>query len=502
VLHQIRSDGYNAVAIDLFWGYHAPRPGAYDFSGIRDLDKLFDDAAREHLYVAVDSGPYSENGADAGGIPDFLLAHTAADATLDDRYRRESRQWLKRIDPIIARHQFTDGRGTIVLDEVDPGALGTVAGFQRDARRDGVSVPFGTVSAQRAYDGFPWGWTTAPAHYQAGAAANGASAITPSGQVLWRMRRDDRETELGFEDQAWPPVLAARQFDPDADDDDGPKSAPNDRSTNKRFFGVDDYGFHHGVVWYRGHFTASGLERTFTLSGTSGRGGAAGIWLNGQYLGSALADAAGGVAAHLRVPPGDLRPGRDNLLSVLFENAGHDADPRRDSPDAPARGMFAASLDPATAIDWHILGNGEYNVDALRGPVADGGLAGEIAGWQYPSFSDADWTSVRQPFESRPGVVWYRAAVPFDSRREDDRVIALQLDFAGNANYRAFVYCNGWLMGHVVARGGERRTVPLAPGILDNPGTNTLAVALWTIDGHGELGVSYANAEMPSRLPT
>ncbi|HXM07561.1 MAG TPA: beta-galactosidase, partial [Candidatus Acidoferrum sp.] len=72
VLHRLHSDGYDAVVVDLDWGYHSARPGTYDFSGIRDLDTVFEDAAREHLYVAVDSGPYSGGGADAGGIPDWL----------------------------------------------------------------------------------------------------------------------------------------------------------------------------------------------------------------------------------------------------------------------------------------------------------------------------------------------------------------------------------------------------------------------------------------------
>jgi hypothetical protein len=32
---RIKEARYNAVALDLYWGYHSARPGAYDFSGAR-----------------------------------------------------------------------------------------------------------------------------------------------------------------------------------------------------------------------------------------------------------------------------------------------------------------------------------------------------------------------------------------------------------------------------------------------------------------------------------
>jgi beta-galactosidase GanA len=502
-LHKLHSDGYDAVAIDVDWGYHSARPGTYDFSGIRDLDALFEDAAREHLYVAVDSGPYSGSGADAGGIPDWLLAHTAGDAALDARYVRESRGWMKQVDAVIARHQLTNGDGTIVLDRIETGALGNVVTLERAARHDGVGVPFGSLPATRTYAGFPWGWTTAPKAY-GGDRRIDAVPVTPPNTVRWRTRRDDDEIANAFEDQAWPPLIDAREFDPDADDNDAAGnskakltdsgSAPTgDESRSDRFFGVDDYGFHHGAVWYRGHFTASGNERIFTLSGTTGVGGALGVWLNGAYLGNSVANSAGDVRATFPIRTSILRSGRDNLISVLFENAGHDEDPKRDSSDAEARGIFQAALDPATPIAWHVLGNGEYNVDPRRGPLADGGLAGEIAGWQDPSYSDAAWPIEQLPFRTpSPGVTWYRAAVPIDVRLTAGRILALQLHFAGNARYRAFVYCNGWLMAHVAANGGDLRVVPLPPNIVINPGNNTLAVVLWTLAGNGNVDLSYA----------
>ena len=76
----------------------------------------------------------------------------------------------------------------------------------------------------------------------------------------------------------WPPLLISRPFDRD--------DLQNGLPVSGNFFGVDDYGFHHGAVWYRGHFTATGAERALVLDAIAGRGGACGAWLNGFYLGS------------------------------------------------------------------------------------------------------------------------------------------------------------------------------------------------------------------------
>src|ERR1700722_9972703 len=46
VLEKIKAEGYNAVSIYFDWAYHSPAPGVYDFSGVRDVNLLLDDAAK------------------------------------------------------------------------------------------------------------------------------------------------------------------------------------------------------------------------------------------------------------------------------------------------------------------------------------------------------------------------------------------------------------------------------------------------------------------------
>ena len=42
ILEKMKANGYNAVSAYFDWGYHSSAPGVYDFTGVRDVDKLLD----------------------------------------------------------------------------------------------------------------------------------------------------------------------------------------------------------------------------------------------------------------------------------------------------------------------------------------------------------------------------------------------------------------------------------------------------------------------------
>ena len=486
VLRRIRGAGYNAVALDLYWGYHSARPGGYDFSGVRDLDALFGDAARASLYVVVQSGPYIDAGADASGLPDWMLARTASRSRLRARYLRESREWFRRIDAIIARHQITNGTGSIILDEIGERDDPRTTRLERAAREDGVTVPFATTLYPQAYRGIRWGWTS----------TTSSDAWEPSSQPVelpaiggWRSHRDDEEIEPSFNDQAWPPLLISRPFDRD--------DLQNGLPASGNFFGVDDYGFHHGAVWYRGHFTATGAEQALLLDAIAGRGGACGVWLNGADLGVAAANRDGLIRASLPIEAALLRRGKANAIAVLFENAPHDEDFNRDNTRVPPRGILRARLTGGKGnIAWRMLGNGEFNTDPARGPLDAGGLAGEIAGWQDPAFDDQAWSPATLPARAgRAGVTWYRTRVLLNVPLPDDAFVAVHVNDAPGANYRASIFVNGWLVAHYASNGAPSRTFPLPTGIVDPHGENAIAIALWNLDGRGIGRVSLTSVE-------
>ncbi len=40
ILQKMKASGFNTVAIYIDWGFHSPKKGVYDFTGIRDIDRL------------------------------------------------------------------------------------------------------------------------------------------------------------------------------------------------------------------------------------------------------------------------------------------------------------------------------------------------------------------------------------------------------------------------------------------------------------------------------
>jgi beta-galactosidase GanA len=156
---------------------------------------------------------------------------------------------------------------------------------------------------------------------------------------------------------------------------------------------ADDYGFHHGDVWYRGHFTATSGETAVSLAAVTGRAGVYAAWLNGVYPGS-----SGSGPKPFPIPEGALRAGADNVLSVLAENMGHNEDFNANDSHKEPRGLTAASLVGASpTVTWRIQGNrgGERPVDPVRGPLNAGGLYGQRNGWSLPRSACASATTRR-----------------------------------------------------------------------------------------------------------
>ncbi len=458
---------------------------------MRDVDELLDIAAQEGLYVIARPGPYVDDGAEGAGLPDWIFARNAAAKVTGSRYPAELRQWLAAIDVRLARHQLTDGRGSVILHGMQDDPAASVQARESAARAAGITVPFTSQRYPVAYDGINWGWTGDPlnAYHSRDGEFVESHAIAFPEITGWRSQRDDAESGRVFDDQAWPPLLTALPRDTD-DARLSPSPIPKQRSSSKEFLSVDDYGFHHGVVWYRGHFAATGNERAFAFRGMAGRAGAAAVWLNGTYLGSAVAHDDGTISASLPIAPAALRPNAGNVISLLFENMGHNENVSRDAARAQSRGMLRAALSHGHRnIAWQILGNGEYNTDPVRGPLNAGGLAGEIARWQNPEFSDAAWTPATLPATPKgAGVTWYRAHVSLQVSVPPENFAALRVDDAGRYNYRAFIYVNGWLVGQYRSDPGFPRVFPVPAGILNESDDNVIAIAAWSLDGRSALG--------------
>ena len=71
-LEKLKAAGFNTVSLYFSWAYHSPAPGVFDFSGVRDLDRLLDIAQEVGLYVIARPGPYINAELDSGGYPAWL----------------------------------------------------------------------------------------------------------------------------------------------------------------------------------------------------------------------------------------------------------------------------------------------------------------------------------------------------------------------------------------------------------------------------------------------
>jgi beta-galactosidase GanA len=248
---------------------------------------------------------------------------------------------------------------------------------------------------------------------------------------------------------------------------------------------ADDYGFHHGDVWYRGRVTGPLPE---TVSFTYGGGGAGMLqaWVDGRYLGQHVLSSAvtspptTGTAA-FPVPAG-LGDG-EHVVSVMVRNDGHNEDGGVNDAHKEGRGLISSTL---TTAAWKV--QGAAKVDPVRGVVNNGGLYGERAGWYLPSSTvDRSWTRHTVPDTTAiPGTSWYRTTFDLHVPREDDASIGLTIGdpavLRSGGHYRVLIFCNGWNVGQYIADVGPQHTFVLPNGVLDPNGRNTIALAV-TSDG-------------------
>jgi beta-galactosidase GanA len=148
VLEKMKAEGYNAVSMYFDWAYHSAAPGKYDFTGVRNMDEVLDMAAQVGLYVIARPGPYINAETNGGGFPGWLTTQAGRARTNAADYLAAADQWLDAIDPILARHQLTNGTGTVILYQIENELSNTSSAEQTylqhladTARANGITVP-------------------------------------------------------------------------------------------------------------------------------------------------------------------------------------------------------------------------------------------------------------------------------------------------------------------------------------------------------------------------
>jgi beta-galactosidase GanA len=159
ILQKMKASGFNTVSIYFDWGYHSPKQGIYSFTGVRDMGRVLTMAAEEGLYVIARPGPYVNAELSRGGFPTWLVNQKARARSDDSEYLAAADEWMTQINRIIARHQLTDGGGTVILEQIENELALTTSRQARylehlytRARADGISVPiFHNDQARNGY---------------------------------------------------------------------------------------------------------------------------------------------------------------------------------------------------------------------------------------------------------------------------------------------------------------------------------------------------------------
>lgn len=304
----------------------------------------------------------------------------------------------------------------------------------------------------------------------------------------WRCREGAPEIARDFDDNAWRTA-------------DLTETASTTTPVSNPVLLADDYGFHTGNTWYRGHFKGGGDAVPTGLRLRVQSGGDAGaytVWLNGHFLGSVIRDQEGAFG----FPEAMLERG-DNVVSVLTVDMGHEEEYNSKGENRTGRGIvFAIPVGaPANVLSWRIQGRrgGEGAADDLRGPYNEGGLFGERAGWPSANGQEPEWAvATLSPANRTPGVTWYRTEVTLALPKDQDTSLGLQIKDPPGRHYRATLFVNGWQMGNYVSDMGPQQRFPIPSGILHSQGSNAVVVAVWKIDqsegGLGEVSlVSYGS---------
>ncbi|MBD2862896.1 glycoside hydrolase family 35 protein [Paenibacillus oceani] len=91
-LQKLKACGFNTVETYVAWNLHEPRPGAYNFEGIADIEQFIRTAGELGLHVIVRPSPYICAEWEFGGLPAWLLADS------DMRLRCFHKPFLDRVD--------------------------------------------------------------------------------------------------------------------------------------------------------------------------------------------------------------------------------------------------------------------------------------------------------------------------------------------------------------------------------------------------------------------
>lgn len=114
-MKMLKAMGLNAVATYVFWNFHEPEPGQWDFTGDRNLAEYIRTAGEEGLMVILRPGPYVCAEWEFGGYPWWLQNIEGIELRRDnEQFLKHTRLYLERLYQEVGDLQVTHG-GPIIM---------------------------------------------------------------------------------------------------------------------------------------------------------------------------------------------------------------------------------------------------------------------------------------------------------------------------------------------------------------------------------------------------
>ncbi|MDR2951147.1 MAG: beta-galactosidase [Prevotella sp.] len=111
--------GMNTICLYVFWNYHEPEEGKYDFSGQKDIAAFCKLAQKHDMYVIVRPGPYVCAEWEMGGLPWWLLKKKDIKLREQDPYFMErTKLFMNEVGKQLSDLQITKG-GNIIMVQVE-----------------------------------------------------------------------------------------------------------------------------------------------------------------------------------------------------------------------------------------------------------------------------------------------------------------------------------------------------------------------------------------------
>ena len=152
--HRIRmakAMGCNTIAAYLFWNYHEPSEGKFDFTtGNRDVAKFVKAVQAEGMWMLLRPGPYVCAEWDFGGLPPYLLKDPELRVrSLYPRYMQAAERYMAALAAVIKPLLVTRGGPVLMVQiENEYGSYGNDRNYMKRLRDVwttlGVDVPFFT----------------------------------------------------------------------------------------------------------------------------------------------------------------------------------------------------------------------------------------------------------------------------------------------------------------------------------------------------------------------